>query len=205
MFYLKKTPFIFKVLYPRCYWSITNNNNSVYLTFDDGPSKSVTQKTLDILKENNILATFFLIGQKVVENRDIFQKIKDAGHSFGNHTHNHPNGWKTKNNEYFNNVEKCQKVVGAKLFRPPYGKISFSQVKQLIPKYKIIMWDVVGGDFDPSQTSENIVNNIVNNTKSGSIIVLHDSEKFGDKMLIALPKIIKQLKDKGFNFLPINS
>jgi peptidoglycan/xylan/chitin deacetylase (PgdA/CDA1 family) len=67
------------------------------------------------------------------------------------------------------------------------------------------MWDVVGGDFDPSQTSENIVNNIVNNTKSGSIIVLHDSEKFGDKMLIALPKIIKELKDKGFNFLPINS
>ena len=203
MFYLKKTPFIFKVLYPKCYWSITNNNNNVFLTFDDGPSKSVTQKTLDILKENNILATFFLIGRKVLENQDIFQKIKDAGHSFGNHSHNHPNGWKTKNNEYLSNIEKCQKAVGAKLFRPPYGKIKFSQAKKLLPKYKIIMWDVVGGDFDSSQTSEDIVKNIVNNTKSGSIIVLHDSEKFGDKMLIALPKIIEQLKEKGFNFSPI--
>lgn len=204
MFYLKKTPFIFKMFYPKCFWSISNNSNNIYLTFDDGPSVNVTEKTLNILKENNILATFFCIGKRVAENQEIFNKIKDAGHSFGNHTYNHPNGWTTKNINYLNNVEKCQKLIEAKLFRPPYGKISFPQVKQLISKYKIIMWDVVGGDFDPSQSVEDVVKNVVNNTKSGSIIVLHDSEKFGDKMLEALPKIITQLKEKGFNFKSIS-
>ena len=203
MFYLIKAPAIFQWLYPNCVWKIPNSKNNVYLTFDDGPSFEVSTQTLKILKAENIKATFFCMGKQIEKHPEIYKQIILEGHAVGNHTFDHPNGWITKNKQYFKNVEKCQNLIRSTLFRPPYGKMKFSQVKHLKSIYKIIMWDVIGGDFDPKTSANDIVNNVVSNSKSGSIIVLHDSRRFGEKMLAALPQIITKLKMKGFNFSTI--
>ena len=198
MFFIAKTPAVLKWVYPSCIWNIPNNNNAVFLTFDDGPTNLVTDQVLTILEKEGAKATFFCVGSQIEKNPALYRKIIDKGHAIGNHTFNHLNGWKTNRYDYFNNIDRCQKLTSSSLFRPPYGKISSAQIKKLKKQYKIIMWDVAGGDFLSDISSEKIVKNVVDNTSSGSIIVLHDNIKFGDKMLKALPKLINQLKDKGF-------
>jgi peptidoglycan/xylan/chitin deacetylase (PgdA/CDA1 family) len=87
---------------------------------------------------------------------DIFQKLLDNGHSVGNHTFNHMNGWKTEDDIYLDNIAKCdeQLNLGTTLFRPPYGRIKKSQSKVVLTKRKIIMWDVLSGDFSQDITPE---------------------------------------------------
>ena len=203
--FLAKTPSFLPYLYPSCIWKIPNNEKKVFLSFDDGPTPNVTEKTLSILKEENVVATFFCVGEQIDKNPTLFKKIEQNGHAVGNHTYDHINGWKTKQNSYLNNIQKCQSLTKTNLFRPPYGKIRNSQLKKIKQDYKVIMWDVAGGDFVPHFSAEDVVKNVVRNTESGSIIVLHDNIKFGEKMLTALPKIIKQLKEKGFLFCPLSN
>ena len=203
--FIAKAPVLLRYLYPSCIWKIPNENNTVFLTFDDGPTDKITERVLSILKEESIKATFFCVGKQIEKNPLLFQKILDEGHAIGNHSHDHVNGWKTNKKEYLSNIQKCQELINSQLFRPPYGKIKPSQLKVLNKKYKIIMWDVAGGDFLPNISPENIIKNVVNNTESGSIIVLHDNNKFGEKMLTTLPEIIKKLKEKEFLFSPITN
>lgn len=200
MNYFVKTPKILHAFYKDAVWFLPNSNNTIYLTFDDGPIAGVTEKCLAILAEYDVKATFFCVGQNAKQNPEILGRIKSEGHAIGNHTHNHLKGWKTENDEYVKNVERCNEVVNSKLFRPPYGKAKRSQLKMLANDFKIVMWDVLSGDFDPNVSVEKAIENVVNNTVAGSIIVMHDNEKCGAKMLEILPKVITALQDKGFNF-----
>jgi len=159
---------------------------------------------LSILKEYNAKATFFCIGNNVQKNPEIFRQIIDEGHSVGNHSQNHLNGWRTKNPVYFRNVMKCAEEVDSKLFRPPYGKITRSQSAKLKRKFSIIMWDVLSGDFDPEISREKCLQNVIQSAQSGSIIVFHDSIKAADKMLFALPEVLRYFSSKGFSFRPLN-
>jgi len=203
MFFIAKTPAFLKWLYPSCIWKIPNERNQIFLTFDDGPTDSFTARILALLKAESIKATFFCVGSQIDKNSALFQKIIQADHAIANHTYNHLNGWNTNKQEYLNNTQKCQQLTKTSLFRPPYGKITRKQLKLLKKNYKVIMWDVAGGDFIDRLSSNDIINNVVKNTCSGSIIVLHDNKKFGEKMLASLPEIIKQLKEKGFIFSKI--
>ena len=115
-------------------------------------------------------------------------------------TFNHLNGWKTNDEEYLVNVEKCQSVVSSSWFRPPYGKIRKSQIKKLKDQYKIAMWDVLSGDFDESINGETCAQNVVQNVRSGSIIVFHDSIKAWPRLKRALPERLKQLTEQGYSF-----
>jgi peptidoglycan/xylan/chitin deacetylase (PgdA/CDA1 family) len=200
VFYFVKTPLVIRQLYKHVTWKLPNDRSAIYLTFDDGPIPSITERTLAILKEHDVKATFFCVGENVLRHGAIFDQIINDGHHIGNHSHQHLNGWKTENETYYQNIEKCQSLTKTSLLRPPYGKIKREQIVQLKGYYTIVMWDVLSGDFDPKTSVEKVVSNVVNNTESGSIIVLHDNSKCGEKMLEALPQIIHQLKAKGLVF-----
>lgn len=198
--YLNKTPDVFKPMYKDLVWDIPTQKNEVFISFDDGPIPQATPYALDVLKEHDALATFFCIGDNVIKHPDIFQRVIDEGHQIGNHSLNHLNGWKYNDYSYIKNVLECAKVVPSKLFRPPYGKIKRSQSAALRKRFSIIMWDVISGDFDRKVTKEKCVRNVVDNAVAGSIIVFHDSYKAYEKMAYALPRVMEQLKDKGFTF-----
>ncbi|BCY28122.1 polysaccharide deacetylase family protein [Flavobacterium okayamense] len=197
-----KTHKFIPFLFPKYIWKINNSTNKVYLTFDDGPIPIVTEWVLDVLKTENIKATFFCIGENIQKHPEVFKRIVNEGHNIGNHTYNHLNGWETKNETYLDNFDMCKQLIKtSNIFRPPYGKISPLQAKKILQKkHKIIMWDVLSYDFGNKISSEKCLNNVVKNTESGSIIVFHDSIKAEQNLRYALPKAITYLKEKGFEF-----
>lgn len=197
MFYFTKTPALLKSLYKSCTWNFSPAAPVVYLTFDDGPHPKATPFVLEQLKKYDAKATFFCIGKNVVEHPDIYQQILLEGHAVGNHTHNHLNGWKTGTQVYLDNIGEAAKYIRSNLFRPPYGRISPFQIKQLKNNYKIIMWDVLSADFDTAITGEACVQNVVFKLQAGSIVVFHDSEKAWDRMSFALPRVLEYCKRKG--------
>ena len=201
-------------------WRFSLDVKEIYLTFDDGPTPEITEFVLNELKKYNAKASFFCIGKNIQKHPDIFKKILLEGHTIGNHTQQHLNGWKTKKTHYIDNVIACEHAISntlekieaskthrqhPKLFRPPYGKIKRSQAKELDRKgYKIIMWDVLSADFDTAISNEKCLQNVLENTKNGSIIVLHDSLKASEKVRFVLPKILKEFSNKGFVFKAIS-
>ncbi|MBN2348496.1 MAG: polysaccharide deacetylase family protein [Bacteroidales bacterium] len=195
-----RTPIFLKKLYYSLIWNIPNKNNEIYLTFDDGPTPEITPEVLAILKQYKAKATFFCIGKNAEQHPEIYKQIQDSGHTIGNHTYSHLKGWKTKNQEYFNDIKHAQSVIPSVLFRPPYGKIKRSQLKKLINFYKIIMWDVLSQDYDANISNEKCLQNVIQNTRSGSIIVFHDSVKASERMLYALPKVLEYFSEKNFVF-----
>jgi peptidoglycan/xylan/chitin deacetylase (PgdA/CDA1 family) len=202
MFYRIKTPAIIKKAYPSLIWDmpLSLHNKTVYFTFDDGPVSGVTDKVLEILKQFEAKATFFCLGKNVEQNPDLFRLITEEGHAVGNHTYNHLNGFFTGKKEYLLNVEKASGLIKSKMFRPPYGKIKRAQIKALAVNFQIVMWSILSGDFDKNNTPENIYRNVVTNVEDGNIVVFHDSLKAKDRMLEALPLILEELKQRGFNF-----
>ena len=217
-FYWIKTNALIKKLFPNYIWDIPNDDNKVFLTFDDGPTPEITPWTLAQLKKHNVKATFFCIGKNNKKYPEIFNQIIQEGHQIANHTFNHLNGWKTTKQDYLDNVELCKKQIQQstpesfartgeainnqkpKIFRPPYGKIKKSQsaiLRQL--GYQIIMWDVLSADFDFKITPEKCLDNVISNVKSGSIIVFHDSKKSFKNLEYTLPKTLEFLQQKGFS------
>lgn len=203
MFYLVKTPGWVKKVYPKQIWDIPSQQQELYLSFDDGPHPEHTAFVLDELKKYNAKATFFCTGKNVVEYPEMYKRIIEEGHAVGNHSFNHLNGWKTNDAVYLENIEMARQYIDSNLFRPPYGKITSFQVKQLLQKryaYSVIMWTVLSGDFDVSISPQRCLQNVLLNTKKGSIVVFHDSDKAQERMRFALPKVLKYFTEKGFQF-----
>lgn len=177
----------------------------IYLTFDDGPIPEVTPWVLEQLKAYNAEATFFCVGENVAKHTQLFEKVKEAGHSIGNHTYHHINGWLIENVPYFLNIRKCASIVNSELFRPPYGKLKPKQANFLQRHYHIVMWDVLSGDFDPKITKEQCLKNVLDNTGNGSIIVFHDSLKAKEKLEFVLPKVLEHFNAEGYVFKSITT
>lgn len=220
-----KTSPLLSAVYPDCLWRVNTKEKILYLSFDDGPIAEITPFVLDELKRWNAKATFFCIGKNIEASSEIFQRIINEGHSVGNHTYDHLNGWNYSDEEYFENIEKCEKIMSEvrspkseentkdslglhltsdirhpTLFRPPYGKLKPSQYTKLKSKYKLVMWDVLSFDFDLKMEEEKIFQNVLKNAETGSIIVMHDSLKAKPKVEYALPKILEYFSEKGFEF-----
>lgn len=194
--YTLSTPDWISKLYVDAVWKMPlSSPPAVYLTFDDGPHETITPFVLDLLKQYNAKGTFFCIGKNVIEHPDIYQRILDEGHSIGNHTHNHLNGWKTGTKDYMENVALAKQFIDSKYFRPPYGKIKPMQAKQLKQLgYHIVMWSLLSADFDTEITPERCLENVVFNIKPGDIVVFHDSEKAYSRMSYALPRVLEHCK-----------
>jgi peptidoglycan-N-acetylglucosamine deacetylase len=203
MFYFVKTPLWLQKLFPNMIWKIRTDEKKIFLSFDDGPHPLHTVFVLDELKKYNAKATFFCIGSNVRLYPEVYKRIIDDGHSIGNHTYNHLNGKKSKDEEYINDVLAAAKYIDSSLFRPPYGRIKKFQAKvlrEMVKPYKIIMWTVLSGDFDVKIAKEKCLENVLFNTTNGSIVVFHDSEKAAEKMRYALPSVLKSFYEKGFSF-----
>ncbi|WP_395051170.1 polysaccharide deacetylase family protein [Flavobacterium sp.] len=210
-FYWIKTNLLIKKLFSKYVWDIPNTENKIYLTFDDGPTPEITEWVLQELQKYNAKASFFCIGNNIEKYPEIFSKVITEGHSIGNHTFNHMNGWKTSTEEYIKNTKLCESEIcklqtpNCKLFRPPYGKIKALQSKKLRQLgYKIIMWDVLSADYDTSISKEKCLKNVSNNVTAGSVIVFHDSVKAFTNLEYTLPKALKILSERGFLFEKID-
>jgi peptidoglycan/xylan/chitin deacetylase (PgdA/CDA1 family) len=201
--YLVKTPWLLKKLYPELIWNVNQSNRCIYLTFDDGPIPIVTPFVLNILKQYEAKATFFCIGDNVDKHPDIFEQVVKDGHAIGNHTYNHLKGWKTDNKTYLDNFLLADKLLDTNLFRPPYGRIKKQQAKDLKsarPDIKIIMWNVLSGDFDINLKPEDCLKNVLKHTEAGSIVVFHDSLKAFDRLKYVLPRAMEIWSKAGYSF-----
>jgi len=198
--YLISIPWWLKRLHNKgLIWSRSTKHKRIYLSFDDGPNPTVTNFVLDTLKENGIKATFFCIGDNVLKYPETFERIVKEQHSIGNHTHNHLNGWKSDNIQYYKNILQAAKHIPSKLFRPPYGKIKPTQANYLLKRgWRIIMWNSLSADFDSSIDGVTCFNNVKSTMKNGSIVVFHDSEKAFDRMKIALPLLIQYCREQHY-------
>jgi peptidoglycan/xylan/chitin deacetylase (PgdA/CDA1 family) len=203
-----RTPGLVQKLLPGLHFKGPAAGKVLYLTFDDGPVPGLCHWILQCLDQYDAKACFFLVGENVVRNPELVQEILAAGHSIGNHSQHHRNGFQTKTSDYIQDVHHCRESLQAylpqgekQLFRPPYGKIKPAQVRQLRKAgFEIVMWDVLSKDYDPKLSAEQITRNVLDNVRPGSILVFHDNLKAEAGLRKALPVILKQLQQQGFEF-----
>lgn len=205
-----RAPLVAKKMLPKYIWEIPNANKTIYLTFDDGPTKEITSWILDVLDQFNAKATFFCIGKNIASHPDVFKTILDKGHIAGNHTFNHIKGWRTSTKNYVKNITQTQKIIDSYsvnnisdsvLFRPPYGQIRPKQGRVLNELgYQVVMWNVLSFDWDKEVSKEQCLKNVISYSSSGSIVVFHDSLKAEKNMKYALPKVLEHFSKKGFTF-----
>ena len=202
--YFIKTPFWLRLIYKSCIWRKPTQDRVLYLSFDDGPHPEATPFVLEQLAIFDAKASFFCIGKNVQLYPDIYAALIDANHTVGNHTQNHMNGWKNNTANYIVDIQEATNSISSNLFRPPYGRISFAQIKALrsdpsLPQ-DIMMWDVLSGDFDTTITGDECAQNVIQHAGPGSIIVFHDSAKAMERLRVALPKVLVHFSNLGYQF-----
>lgn len=179
---------------------------AVYLTFDDGPIPEVTPHILAILREKQVKATFFVVGDNVRKYPELLDQIVSEGHRVGNHTFHHLPGLKTSVAEYMRDVSACDEIIHRHsrrkekpLFRPPYGRMRRSQMRELKNTgYEVILWDVLTHDYNRRYSADKLLQIVQRYTREGSIVVFHDSLKSADRMLSALPQVIDYWLANGY-------
>jgi peptidoglycan/xylan/chitin deacetylase (PgdA/CDA1 family) len=180
----------------------------IAMTFDDGPHATLTPKLLDLLAAHHIKATFFLIGQNVVDHPEIVQRAIREGHEVGNHSWSHPNLGKMSDDavrrELRRTDEAIQNATGKRptIMRPPYGSMTARQKRWIHEEfgYDIILWDVDPLDWkEPGPTT--VCNRILKETRPGSIVLSHDIHR---GTIEAMPATLEQLEAKHFKFVTVS-
>ena len=192
-------------LYPKAVWSLNRKEKTIYLTFDDGPIPKLTEWILDELAKYNAKATFFCVGENVVRNKNIFERVILEGHKVGNHTMTHIKGFKHSVAEYMREANECRTLVNSPLFRPPYGRMKRAQYKALTQQgFRIILWDVISYDYEKI-SPKTCAEKVIKYAKSGSIVLFHDNLKAEANVKYALPLFLKHFSEKGFLFRALTS
>jgi len=181
-------------------WRIQPAQKVIYLSFDDGPVPEVTPQVLEILDRYGWKATFFCVGENVKRHPLLYKRLTEEGHQVGNHSFSHVNGNNLPDSEYIANVMKAKELIDSKLFRPPHGRITRSQLKVLKNDFKIVLWDVLTYDYDASKEAEKIVKMIRRKSRPGSIVVFHDSVKAEKNLFAVLPKALEYWTQEGYSF-----
>lgn len=197
-------PHVLIRIFSSCTWKVNTRDKELYLTFDDGPHPQITPWVLQQLQAYNAKATFFCVGENVVQFPEVYQQVLQAGHSTGNHTMNHLNGWKMSTMDYEANVSNAAAFIKSPLFRPPYGKITLAQLRALKTNYKIVMWNKLSRDYDQHLSIEESMR-AMRKVNSGDIIVFHDSLKAFPQLKQLLPPLLKYYQENGFRFAPLTA
>lgn len=184
----------------------------IALTFDDGPDHNYTIQVLDILRNHQVPATFFIIGRQAKRNADVLQRIVKEGHVIGNHSYDHADFTKLTAKKIRKELKKTnqmiERITGKKptLFRPPYGALN-QNVEKLVSKagYTIVYWNVDTKDWR-GRSAKKILSVVKKDTQAGSIILFHSAggHRHLQGMVAALPKIIHYLKQQGYTLVTID-
>ena len=188
---------VFRWILRKRIWVGDGSGNTVYLTFDDGPTEELTTYILEQLRAYNAKATFFCVGENSSRLDHLMEAIRNEGHLIGNHTFSHENGMKTERSQYLASVKKADQTTSSFLFRPPYGRLPVGLGRKLAKKYRIVMWSWLSYDFDHSIPIEHVLTKAEKQLKAGDIIVLHDNVKVNERLRELLPGILRILDAKG--------
>ncbi|WP_304401061.1 polysaccharide deacetylase family protein [uncultured Alistipes sp.] len=191
-----RPPQFIRRMFPSLIWSMPETD-SVYLTFDDGPTPGVTEFILDRLAEYDAKATFFCLGKNAEQHPHLFRMIVEGGHRIGNHTYSHQKGWNMSLERYIEDVDFANGLLRSDLFRPPYGRITPMQARRIGERYHIVMWDVLSRDYSQFVTPRSCLHNVTRHVRGGSIVAFHDSVKSFRNMRYALPRTLEYLREKG--------
>lgn len=195
-----------------------NNQRQLALTYDDGPNDPHTLRLLDVLAEQNVKATFFVIGRYVAQRPDILRRMAQEGHVIGNHTYSHPNLVFCSASRVALEIEDCRKAIGdaigdqSKLFRPPFGGrrpavLRVIREKGLLP----IMWSITSYDWRASARAENIERRVYRQISRDmrNVILMHDGghRAFGadrGHTVASTRELIRHCKGEGYEFVTIS-
>ncbi|MDB4162051.1 polysaccharide deacetylase family protein [Bacteroidia bacterium] len=192
--------FIGRTFLPKLTWRRAVNEHIVYLTFDDGPHPEITTWVMEELEKVGANGTFFVVGNNAVNHPEIVSELRARKHGISNHTFHHVKGWRMNDQEYLKEIEACDEVIGDPgFFRPPFGQINFKSIPVIRQKKEIIMWDVLSKDYLPRLNRKRALARIKRQTRPGSIIVFHDSEKAEANLKAILPAYLEFLKDEGYH------
>ncbi len=198
---IERPPLLYRLLFPEAIWRIKERGRRVvYLTFDDGPVEPCTPWVLDTLDRYGVKATFFMVGDNVRRNPELYQEVKRRGHSYGNHTMHHLQGMRSMSWRYWRDITEADALIGSPLFRPPHGLLRWKQARAIKEHYNLVMYDLVTRDYSRKLTAEQVLANVKRYARNGSIIVFHDSLKAWDNMHRALPAAIEWLQSQGYEF-----
>lgn len=202
--WIEQPPLLYRLLFPEASWRIKRRGRKVaYLTFDDGPIPEVTPWVLDTLDRYGIKATFFMVGDNVRRHPELYAEVRRRGHSVGNHTFHHLQGFKVRSVRYLRDITDADSLIDSDLFRPPHGLMRWGQAAVIKDHYNIIMYDLVTRDYSSKLSPEQVLGNVKRFARNGSIIVFHDSLKAERNMKAALPQAIEWLLSQGYELLPI--
>jgi len=201
--YWVRIPDMITRCFPDFVWKV--GAQEIALTFDDGPDPETTEQLVALLKQQNCLATHFLLGNKAQKYPELVEQIRSAGHAAGHHSFSHPDGWRTGNDIYLEDVRRGYDIVQSPLFRPPYGKIrpgQWHQLKKDHPDMRCILFNLMPGDFDVSTDIRKLRERLYR-AKGGDIIVLHDRKACYEKYAEILPEWIQAMREKGLSFVTL--
>lgn len=199
--FLHYSPFLLKAFYSAYMWRVPTTEKRLFITFDDGPIPDVTEFVLETLRDYRAKGTFFCIGDNIRKHPAVFNNISEQGHGLGNHTYNHLNGWKTNDATYLANVKQCAELLPkTPLFRPPYGRIKRAQAREVLETQKIVMWDVLSGDFSQDVSPQTCLRKTIQYARPGSILLFHDSLKARRNMEYAVPRVLDHFSNLGYRF-----
>ena len=192
------------------YYFNRNKYNKIALTFDDGPHPVYTKKILDLLEKYQIKATFFIIGENAGYYKETLREIVKRGHEVGNHTFSHAIIKNKSVEDIMSEVEECRNAIydicgeNTVLFRPPGGLMAdiTAEDAELFENYDIILWSIDTMDWAHHEP-EKIAEYVINNTKSGDIILMHDYIGKDSPTPAALEMIIPTLMEKGYEFVTV--
>jgi len=191
------------------YFSGNGDGKRIALTFDDGPHPRHTAEILDILAENDIKATFFVVGKLGNEYPELVKREIQEGHEVASHTWSHPNIADLSEEGITNELIETEEFLASlgykpKLFRPPEGKCGENVLRAAASlNYDVILWTVDTRDWAHTPSSK-IVDNVLSNTRSGSIILCHDFVAYDSPTPAALREIIPKLKENGYEFVTVS-
>lgn len=202
--YFFRSPSWLQLLYPGLIWKVNTPQKELYLTFDDGPDPVATPYVLDLLKAYSARATFFCLGKNIRKHPAQFQKIVEEGHTIGNHTFYHSDGWRSRNGDYIKDVKLGEREIEAanqqaNLFRPPYGRIKKGQISCLRQDYRLVMWSHLSGDFDKNLHLKASQKALLG-AERGSIFLFHDSFAAYRNMKVLLPLVLSHFTESGYKF-----
>jgi peptidoglycan-N-acetylglucosamine deacetylase len=185
-------------IYPDAIFRIKTDEKLLFLTFDDGPDPDSTPILLDILDKYDIKAIFFCNGMSAEKYPELIDRIKAKDHIIGNHGYSHLNGWVTSLRSYLYDADKAIPATSSELFRPPYGRLRFSQFRELKKTFKIVFWGIMVYDFDSTFGSLKSLSILKRKIRPGSVIVMHDTYK--SNISVFLEEFILFALGEGYRF-----